>query len=241
MPKYNAQALLAYEELVLGKISTSGKKKFTLSGSDREKEEAAKSIFRYVITELLKWTPEEAQEHLTTDLMRSLHLDVICDSNKQYLRFPPDLVVNEDYDYMVSYCFDLPYDYRRQLLRQYKRILRGEVPKFHKDCFKGSFGRDKIAYLMHYFIAKTVPASSVENLYEIFANSAAMNKRLKAANLYSAYHNLYTTPLEAMHYSLPDDTRDDFLFNFHRYIQVYKECEKSMKKEKALTQAEADE
>ena len=49
-------AISRYENMLIGK------QKLMLSGTDQEKQAAALDIFRYVITDLLGWTPEEAKD-----------------------------------------------------------------------------------------------------------------------------------------------------------------------------------
>ena len=210
--------------------------RFELYGTDEEKDESAKMIVRYAVTELLEWTPKEAQEHMTRDLMKRLKLDIVA----SYILCPEDLNKDQDLDYLIAICFHLPYDFRRQLMRQYTRILNGDATKFTKECFRGIQGREKIAYLLQHFIAHNVVARNREELYALFADSASMNTRLRNAGIYTAYHNIYPTPLEFLHYSLPRSEQDEFLFGYYRFTTAYGACTRDVHhvKKKVKTEPE---
>ena len=116
-------AISRYENMLIGK------QKLMLSGTDQEKQAAALDIFRYVITDLLGWTPEEAKDCLNDEVVHKMHLDTLI---KHYIHCPKDIQKDSDYDYFVAMAFphDVRYDERDGLITMYKRILRGEQQRF---------------------------------------------------------------------------------------------------------------
>ena len=214
-----SRAITTYQDMLLGVQD------MQLYGSAADKESAAKEIVCYAVTELMRWSPEEAMEHMTESIMDALKLTSIV---KGYITLPPDLIRQSDYDYIIAKCFGISYDHRKQLQRQFQRIQSGEIKKFPKETFKGTNGRAKAAYLLKEFISKNIAAGSIEELYERFADSAAMNKAFERAEIYHVCHRLYGSPLEFLHYSLDTESRDDFLFTLYQLSAVYKETEIAM-------------
>ena len=123
----------------------------------------------------------------------------------------------------MACCFGIEYDYRRQLQRQFQRIISGEIKKFPKDTFEGTAGRRKAAYLFAEFVSNNIAVGSIEELYERCADTAYMNKMLEKLQIYHVCYRLYSSPLEYCHYSLAEDERDGFMFTFLQFMNVYKE------------------
>lgn len=186
------------------------------------KERDALAIFRYAITGILGWTPQEAAESLTTDIVKQLYLDRII----EYIQFPKDMDRSKDYAWVVSLAFpdDVSTDVSEQILGLYKRVRSGELKRFPKLVFDGEDGYVKLGILLNDYISKNVPASSVQELYDIFSDNARGNVMMHEAYLYHAYHEFYDTPLEYLHDAL-GSARDDFLFDYYQFMAAYRELE----------------
>lgn len=213
-------SLQDYEDFLLGKS------KMIFHGTAEEKEESAKALFRYAIEYLLGWTPEEAGEHLTPALIEKLGLDVAM----KHIRFPKDLNPNEDYDYIVAVCYGLPFDPRKQTDRMMDRILAGKVSKFPKGYADGDTGNARLRYLVARFIAENIPATSVENLYEMFSDYSAINQKMREKEIYDIYHNRYRDPLTLLHNVLPGDQQDQFYYSVYQYMTVIQAIAKNEEK-----------
>ena len=206
-------AIERYEQLILKKNS------ITLNGEAEEKAEAAKAIIRYAITEILQWTPEEARDHITWDIIKQMKLDKIL----RYIPYPTDIDKVKDPDYMIYSAFpDMEYDIRRQILRVYNRLMNGEIEEFPKKIFEGPRGREKAVILLDEIIRTRLSTSSIEQLYERFADTAKANRKLAEWKIYSISRKLYCTPLDYLHYSLSEENRDEFLYTFYQYRNVSK-------------------
>lgn len=218
-----AIAIERYEKHILGK------KGITLHGTAQEKEQAAKDIIHYAIAGILEWTPEEASEHMTPEIVDALKLRKIM----RHIHFPIDIDAEKDIDYLACIAYpQYTYNIKQQILRVYERVQKGELDRFPKKIFEGARGREKAAILLSEFISKNMIVESVEQLYEKFADSAAMNTKLRKAKMFSAARKLYATPLDYLHNSLPDDVRDDFLYSVWQYASVSRIAANELKGEK---------
>jgi len=225
-------AIERYEQFVLGK------RRISLNGSKAEKEIAAKCIIHYIVEDLLGWSAADAEEHMTQEIVSSLNIDKVF----KYIHFPPDIIIEKDLDYIA--CLAYPehnYDVKKQILRVYRRILRGLDDRFPKKIFDGSHGREKAAVLLNEFINTNFVVSSIDDLYAIFSDMPKINYEFKKAKIFAAAKKLYSTPLDFLHYSLSEDERDTFLYGFYQYCNVAKIAESAMNRGDQLFRPEETE
>lgn len=209
-------AISRYENMMMGK------QKLMLSGSEQEKQTAALDIFHYVITDLLGWTPEEAQDCLNKEIAHKMHLDILI---KHYIHCPKDIQKDSDYDYFVAMAFphDVQYDERDGLIAMYKRIMRGEQQRFPQHYFNGDHGRYKASLLLMYVIDHNIPVNEkkISDLYALFADGKRINRLFKKWKLDKSPSDPFSSPLEYLHYSLPSDLANDFLYSYYSFSTVY--------------------
>lgn len=91
-------------------------------------------IVRYAITKILCWTPQEAMESMTPEIMSQLHLDRIA----TYIQFPKDLSRTKDYVWMIHKAFpkETSYDITKQIFQLYQKVKRGEFRRFPEEFLK---------------------------------------------------------------------------------------------------------
>jgi len=209
----NSIAIERYEQRLIGK------KTLTLLGTEAEKEEAASAIIRYAISKILGWSYRDASDHMTYEIAQRLHFPELF----KYIHFPIDIDPKLDVDYYACIAYpEHPYDIRRQLERVYNRVLNGELHRFPKRIFEGDRGKRKGAMLLTDFINSHFMAESLDDLYRLFADMAAMNNRFREAKIFIVARKIYPTPLEYFHFSLPEEERDDFLYGFWQYVSTAK-------------------
>ena len=150
-------------------------------------------------------------EHLSVGIMKKFRLNLLME--RPYIRLPKGVKWTDDLDYLVSFCFALKYDPRRQVDRMYRRIENRELQRFPKAFFMGAFGQEHAQIVLHDFIQKNIAAPTIADLYLQFADTAKMNKLFLREHIYYACHGLYRTPLEFLHATLSDNQRDEFLYN----------------------------
>ena len=250
----NEIALRKYEDFMLGKSPFMLKgpsfieQESTYDGEGNEyerrqreqkikdaKEDDALAIVRYAITSFLGWSPEDALFSLTPEIMEQLKLDKI----NAYIQYPKDLSKSKDVAWMVHKAFpdDTSYNLKDQVLEMYDRLKRGEIDRFPKRTFEGTYGIEKLTILLMDFITKNIPALSIDELYAFFGNSGEANEILKKVKLYYAYRDHFNTPLDYLHESL-GDSGDAFLYYHYQYVNVFndtkseiKSCEKDLMEE----------
>lgn len=197
------------------------KKNDFMEKTARAKEEDALAVVRYAITDLLRWTPEEAMNLLTPDIIEKLRFDRVA----KYVIYPADINRSDDkkegYPWMIHRAFpnDTKYDMREQLLKVYEQVRSGKLDQFPRYMFRGEDRDKKLAILLSDYLAKHVPSSSVEDLYRLFANPTDGNRILRRAKLFYAYKKFYESPLLYLHLSLGDEA-DNFYFNFYQYMEA---------------------
>ena len=216
-----------YEDLLIGKANP---KSLIIRGTEDEQEETALNIWRYAIKNLLHWQPQDAAECIDKEIVKNLKLDVTL----KYIPAPPDLDINEDFDYIVHLAFpkDVPYDPTEQAIKMYKRILAGAKAKFPKKYFKGPYCYYKAGVLLQYAISNYIPFNDIAELYQMFADTTKTNAKLKELKLYEVSKDLYNTPLDFFHSSLPDSQKDMFLYKYYKFMQSFKAATTYKKREK---------
>ena len=244
MQEEYAETIRVYEDALLGKVTfklhgpsnlekesdvmETGNDKLRKEWEKRVKEykeRHALAVIAYAITGILRWTPQEAIESLTDDIMRQLLLDKVA----SYVKNPKDGVSSSNYGWLVAMAFpdDVAFDAAEQALSVYKKVRSGEFSRYPARFFDGDDGFVKLGVLLKHYIAENIAAASVWELYELFSDTARANTLMHDAMLYSPYHEFYDTPLEYLHDALGADG-DDFLFDYYQYMNAYEEVEKEL-------------
>ena len=204
--------------------------------SDDEKERDALSLTRYIVEDVLGWTPEEAMAHITTDIGRRLGMDSLL----KYVDSPMEVKLSEDYRWLIhqAYPSQTRYDTQEPLFNLYHKIMAGEIKRFPRNFFMGKDGRKKASALFRDYISRNIPAGSISELYRIFSNSADGWNILRNAHLYHETAPYYSSPLEFLHDALGQEA-DRFLFSYHQYLSAVTEVEKTERGRKGGKGAEA--
>ena len=184
----------------------------------RAKEKDALAVVRYAVSNILGWSPEDAMNHLTIDIIEKLHFDRVA----KYIIYPPDINRNDDrkegYPWMIHKAFpsDTKYDMREQLLRIYKLVRSGELKQFPRYMFRGEDRDRKLAILLSDYISRNIPAEDIEDLYRLFSDPVRGNRILRKAKLFYAYKDFYESPMLYLHLSLGNEA-NGFFYNFYQY------------------------
>lgn len=235
--------LEAYEDLCLGKRaalqlpdnSSDGPKESNPKRTKkllvpREKEQVVLAVMRYAITRRLGWSKEDAYRHLNVNIMKQLKFDNLM----QYINLPADVDWKSDPAFIVAKAFGEKFDYERQVMNVYERILKGYEDKFPKNMFReASTSKFKCAVLLRKFISENIFFRSIPELYARFADTPKINTMLKDARIKNVVDKLYDTPLDCLHDALNDEERDPFMYSYYSFDRVYWMAEKEVKKKKS--------
>lgn len=200
-----------YEEILLGQ-----KLNFTCSfkGDRRGNEIEVGNIWRYAITKLLKWTPQEALQYLTRDLVKKLLLDktyvgIDFDETKMYLN---------DYRFILQYAFpnEVQYDFYQETITEYEKVAKiGKWAndkrnfKYQKKFFIDANGFSRAKIILNHVIRLYLSEKSDYELYEFFSKTDV--------SLWFKEHSL-SLPLKLLY---KNDGFDFFHESFERSNNIY--------------------
>lgn len=213
--------LYEYEEILLGKNGKDFKTIF--NGSLEERRKVAGVIWRYAISNLLRWTPEQAETSLTKEIIESLCLD------KTYSKMEIEYGVRKFFDIrsVLRYAFPekIKFDVEKHAIEEYKRVMKLDEWKydntkyrFHKGFFRGPDGAIRSQVILSYAIAVYFDDVSNYALYRFFGDEKEANQWLEDHRLGGNVIPGFKTSLELLHYSLPQERGNKFYY-LNEYIR----------------------
>lgn len=177
-------------------------------------------IWRYAVTRLLKWTPQQALKYLTADIVNMLRLDKTFPA----INYNPKRDYAQDYRFVLQYAFPgiITFNKTDETISEYERFAKigvwandKEQYRCPKNFFLNNEGIARASILFNYVISLYLGDMTIEELYAFFANTKKSKKWLKEKQLDIPLDVIYTDPLEYLHFSLPADSRDELLFYAH--------------------------
>ncbi len=192
--------------------------------SDIEKSKHALKIIRWVIEDMLGWTPQEAKEHFSErevekfKLKRLIEFSVIRDID----------VSSTDYPYLIhqAYPKEIEYDATEGIIKQWDEIMNSpEKKRFKSKLFDDDNGKEKAYTLLDEFNRRYISAESIEDLYKIYSNSGYINKKLNEKLLYTMCADIATYPITLLHWMLKNrypGKENDYLYHIYLYNNVLK-------------------
>lgn len=210
----NFAAIDTYEQFLMGK------RKLSLSGTDQEKEKQACAILRFAVEKLLGWTPKDAMECLTPEVLMCLRLNSVL----KYIKTPRDVFPELDIGWYLAKAFpiEIKYDVSKSAIILYRQIMAGQRTRFPKCFFAGPRGQKKAeAILWHVIKDRLAITEDSTPLYELFADNAKIKVYLKKWKLASVCKSYFESPVEYLHGALPNSMKDTFLLNAYQFRKVY--------------------
>lgn len=103
----------------------------------------------------------------------------------------------------------------------YQKIVDkgNELYKFPKEYLNETEGHVRAGICLQYAIKEFFSFKDIVDLYVLFADKKEALNRLDEYKLSSACTDLYASPLDFLHHSLPVSQKDDLLYSYLRYIQ----------------------
>lgn len=188
--------------------------------TNEQKSEKAKKIVRWIISDVLGWTPQEAKEHFGLKEIKAFKLTAII--NK--IIYPED-VSKTDYPYLIHVLYPniIRYDPSEGIINIWEEVQKGDLKKFPAGIFAGESGRQRIYTLLNEFNRRYVPAKNLEDLYYAYSRPAEINKAFGEAKLYTSFSKYYTYPIELLHRMIKDvysGQEDEYLYSVLLYSNV---------------------
>jgi len=205
--------ILEYERILLGLQDKYWATFQNAIGSPASKKELG-IIWRYAISELLRWTPEEAVKYLTTDVVKTMKLHTTF--------YAVDFSIKHNfignYRKLIQLAFpeEKIYDFNEETITEYKKVAKKDewandkTPyRYNKSFFLETDGIDRARVVMNYVITKYCGDMTPIELYELFSDKE------RSAAFCTAHH--LETPASLLY-------ADDMLEFFHdayRYRSAY--------------------
>ncbi len=203
-----------YEEILLGK-----KNSFlaSLKGDGYEIRRRVGDVWRYAITNLLGWTPQEAVTYLTDDIVKTLRLDktlkgVGFNFGKEYAG---------DYKFVLRYAFpgEIHFDLREQSVEEWEHVAKrgkwkadAKPYRYPKKFFSDQDGINRADLLMRHVVNLYLSGKTTTEKYLFFADAKESYKFIKKHCLDKPLNRIYGDPLEYFHSALPPVERDVFMY-----------------------------
>jgi len=212
-----------YEDMLVGNRKMISNYYFTYNAAGNMK--LALKVMKYAFDTYLHWTPTQLRDCLTYEVIERLRLQQLL----RYVIFPVELDSTEDLFYVAwqLYPKTVHFTERDLILRIYKNLLEKKKPKFPKKFFDGTCGSLRAQVCLRYMIEQFLPFNSTDELYDYFASPKCL-KALRQNRLSSICTDLFETPLEYLHKSLPKEQQNQFLYYFYDFTLRRAEQKKAL-------------
>ncbi len=186
--------LSEYEQIMLGR-----KTAFTSSFTENNHEnvQAVIILWRYVIEEMLGWTPQQASNYLTKEIIERLRLK----NTLKKIELPVGVGFAKAPKYVLSLCYpdEIKFSITEQVIAEFDRVLADPSTKFTKNFFADALGFKKATICVNYAIARFLSDKSIHELYAFFANEEKAMEFLTKTRLDFVCNELFFGPLEMFH------------------------------------------
>ena len=151
----------------------------------------------------------------------------------EHVKFPPGVEKrNLRYLFSLIYPKKIRYDEDEQTIAVYHSLLNKEIDRFPRN-FLSKKADTKLCLMLKDYINMHIQVCSLYELYDMFKDPVYGNKLLKEARLFSAYRDIYTSPLEFLHVMLiGTEQAVPALYNIDSFMCAFGTASREMKKNK---------
>lgn len=217
-----------YEQILIG-----NKDAFTpcfFKYGDKTSHTYAMIVLRFAVEKYLRWNPYDMKDLISKEIIDLMKLNSIM----KYINFP--IEVNKDEDYYILAALAYPniikIDTKELVLRTYKDVLNDKISKFPKEYLTGFDGIMRAGICLQHIIKKHYGFSSNQELYAFFISPDCI-KALKKYRLNNISNEMFEYPIDFLHESLPSYQKDEFLYNFYKFLYIYNNLDKKKKTNKS--------
>jgi hypothetical protein len=191
-----------YDEILLGNKNSGS----TLLMSRHRGNKVTDDILRYVFEYYLGMTHTDVRDRLTLDVLKSLKLMPFV----KRVPCPEELDENKDLFYIAFRLYpETRTANAADLVKKvYFEVAEGKRDKYPRLFFDsaGGWARAKICLLA--MIGEYLPLSDIGELYAFFADGRKAAETLEKRKLMTPLRDMFDTPLEYLHESLPEKTEE---------------------------------
>ena len=193
---------------------------YLMSGHNRPTiEKYSTIILRYVVEDILHWTPQEMYYKLNAEIIKKFELRQIL----SYITTPPEA---GDTDYFVYahilYPDKIELDSEKLTIITYEKMLEGKLQKYPRNFFEDDKGRRRAIICLHYCLMNNENFSSIEEMYSLFSNTSQAQIFLRKYKLTPAYMNGWNSYLQYLHDALGTQASELLLHQYTCYLTMPK-------------------
>lgn len=181
--------------------NTSHLDKVLLKENARKRAQVTKTIYAFIVTNILDLKPEQCKDCITEKTLEKLNFTKYLKN----IEFPKGMPKEKYPDYLAQVSFS---SYKMSLdwvVEVFKARLYGVTKSLPVGFFSDDLKNEKASICLITAIKEKLPDYSLLELYEFFSNSKKTTKFLNETGLASACRNLYgDDALLYLHFSLGD-------------------------------------
>ena len=202
---------MEYDDIVIGKRGNYSDRFF---GKDKKANmKNALAVIKYALVHYLGWNADAVSENLTYEVMDQMHLLPLM----RYIEYPTEYDKTKDFFFLASLLFkDKALGFKDKTIHTYECILNGSLAKYPKDYFVGSDGIVRASICLQYLITQEIMWTDINDLYYIFASDTGYDL-LKQYRLWNACREVFDTPVDYIHFTLPKEQRDPLFYRYYRF------------------------
>lgn len=235
-----ASILYMYEQLLVDNIR---KREFQsiLQVTPLERKKIIGVVWKYAITKILKWTPQEAVKNMEPVIVNDLKLDATFSGMDK--NYNPQ---RDGYIEILQYAFSdtINYTFQQQTINEYNRVAKlceykndPSPVRGMKDFFKGSVGKKRAEIILRYLVRQYMGDTTIREKYRFFSDERVAHRWMVKKHLQPVLEiKMFETTLDYFYFSVPED-RDDTLYDVGRVYMAYNKKVKEIKKQKQAEKA----
>lgn len=130
----------------------------------------------------------------------------------RYIHVPSYVDKVDRTDYIINLIFTNNFDSELWVATRYcERVIAGTIPRFPKNYMLGDSDIQRSCFCLRYFLTYDFPSAPPAKLYA-FAASTKFRPWLQNHLLTNSCSKLFSSPVEYLHLSLPENMRSEILF-----------------------------
>lgn len=216
-----------YEQYLIGNLEELPKHYFVKE--HKEKNNAIIfALIRYVITNILHWTPSEARYLFTREIETTFLLRPYID---QFLSGVPQNLTSEERTlWIISQVFpSVKYSIERHTISTYDAMLDGSTKRWPTNFFSSDkTGIKRAEICLQYCVDRYLTVIPIPELYKTFSQQTKAMDLLKVYKLDKVCTKLFPSPLEFLHQSL--EQKDMFCYSYFSFASNYNQTQKRVKR-----------
>lgn len=218
-----------YEQILIG--NKTGFSPYYFKYGDNLSANYVYEIMKFAFEVYLKQSPEDIRDHFNKEISELMKLEPLM----KYIDFPEELDKGSDYFYIAALLYpqQIKFNEKELILRTFNRVLNGSLKKFPKEYFAGTRGSMRAGICLQYMLNQHYTFENTQALYKFFAGPNGL-KALKEYRLNSICNEMFDTPIDYLHDSLPTAQKDEWWYHYYKFIEYDKKMLKKEAKDDAV-------